>query len=256
MKVLVVGGGALGGAILTGLKAAIGNLDDFAVLEPNPSDALLALGVDINPADLKGFSAVLMAVKPQIWRDVAAPLVPRLLQKVLVLSVMAGVKNNALSDVFGTPNVARIMPTTGVATTRGVASIFSDHEPSKQLALRLFEAIATTVVLEREDLIDVATAVSGSGPAYVYAFTQALTEAGIRKGLPEATAKTLAEATLISAAHLLDQSGQSPEFLINKVASKGGTTEAGLKVLRSENGINALVAATVSAAHNRAKEMG
>ncbi|MBW8881521.1 MAG: pyrroline-5-carboxylate reductase, partial [Asticcacaulis sp.] len=140
---------------------------------------------------------------------------------------------------------------------RGVASIFADRPEALEAAKGVFEPMAATVILHEEGLIDSATAVSGSGPAYVYAFVDALEKAGGEVGLSPEEARILARSTLVSAAHLLDVTGAEPEDLIRKVASPGGTTEAGLKVLRYDgSGIDELLRGTVLAAFKRARELG
>lgn len=261
--ILLIGAGALGSAMLKGMRAA-GHIapSDLIILDLNPGEeahAYAGLGARLNPSPevWRDAFTVIIAVKPQSWRGAAQILDGNLNPNATLISVMAGVRTEDLSSVFAPLKVARVMPTTGVATGKGVASLYASEGVALQAASDLFSPMAATVVLDNEDLIDAATAVSGSGPAYVYAFVAALEQAALETGLTAADAKTLARATLISAANLLDQTGEGPEDLIRKVASPGGTTEAALKVLRREGqGLTELVTAAVMAAQKRSKELG
>ncbi|MFT3996575.1 MAG: pyrroline-5-carboxylate reductase [Asticcacaulis sp.] len=261
--ILLIGAGALGSAMLKGMRAS-GHIapSDLIILDLNPGEeahVCAGLGARLNPAPEVWAEAltVIIAVKPQSWRGAAQILTGNLNASATLISVMAGVRTEDLSSVFAPLKVARVIPTTGVATGKGVASIYSADPAPLQAAVDVFSPMATTVVLESEDLIDAATAVSGSGPAYVYAFVQALEKAGLAAGLTGADALTLARATVISAAQLLDHTGEDPEALIRKVASPGGTTEAALKVLRKGGaGLEELLTDAVLAAQARSKELG
>jgi pyrroline-5-carboxylate reductase len=260
--ILLVGAGALGSALLKGMKIA-GHVSasDLIILDLKPQAEALAYaeaGARLNPAPevLKEAAFVILAVKPQVWRTAAEWLEPYLSPTAIVSSVMAGVRTHDLEALFAR-EVVRVMPTTGMATGKGVASIYSADEPAYAAAEALFVPMSVTVRLEAESQMDSATAVSGSGPAYVYAFVRALERAALAADLPADTARTLARATLISAANLLDMTGEEPDALIKKVASPAGTTEAALKVLCAEgNGLDELVAAAVQAAVKRSIELG
>ncbi|WP_140985005.1 pyrroline-5-carboxylate reductase [Asticcacaulis tiandongensis] len=263
LPLMIIGAGALGGSILKGLRVTTTvDPSDVIILDLHPqaeAQAYGELGARLNPeADvLAEARTVIVAVKPQGWRAVAEAFGDKLRADAVIVSVMAGVRTTDLSAAFGARKVARVMPTTGVATGKGVASLYAAESEALEAAKCIFEPIASTVVLGDEGLIDAATAVSGSGPAYVYAFAAALEAAGLEAGLEADDARVLARATLISAANLLDISGEEPEALIKKVASPGGTTEAGLKFLRAEGqGLNELITATVLAAQKRSRELG
>jgi len=261
--ILLIGAGALGSAMLRGMKVA-GHIapSDLIILDLNPGEAAqayAALGARLNPAPEAWAEAltVIIAVKPQSWRGAAQILEGNLNKGATLISVMAGVRTEDLSSVFEPLKVARVIPTTGVATGKGVASLYSADAAALKAAHEVFSPMATTVTLDSEDLIDAATALSGSGPAYVYAFVQGLEKAGLAAGLTAEEALTLARATVISAANLLEQTGEDAEALIKKVASPGGTTEAALKVLRREgSGLNELLTDAVLAAQQRSKELG
>jgi pyrroline-5-carboxylate reductase len=260
--ILLVGAGALGSALLKGMKVA-GHVEpsDLIILDLKPQAEALACaeaGARLNPAPetLSEAGFVILAVKPQVWRTAAEWLAPHLKPTAIVSSVMAGVRTADLMDVFKR-DIVRIMPTTGMATGKGVASLYSPDEAAYLAAQALFGPMAVTVRLEVESQMDAATAVSGSGPAYVYAFARALERAALAADLPADTARTLARATLISAANLLDVTGEEPDALITKVASPGGTTEAALKVLcAAGSGLDELVEAAVRAAVRRSIELG
>jgi len=261
--ILLVGAGALGSSVLKGFRIA-GNAtpSDLIIVDLKPGDepkAWAADGSPLNPPPESWSAAktVLLAVKPQGWHAVAAILRGNLASDAVIISVMAGVQTEALKIAFAGHPVARVMPTTGVATGKGVASIYADEPRALDAAQGLFGPIASTVVLSEEGMMDSATAVSGSGPAYVYAFVRALERAGRETGLSRSHARELARGTLVSAARLLDSTGEEPDDLIRKVMSPGGTTEAALKVLCKEGeGLDELIIAAVRAAQQRSKELG
>jgi pyrroline-5-carboxylate reductase len=261
--ILLVGAGALGSSVLKGFRASGHAVpSDLIIVDLKPGDepkAWAADGARLNPSPDTWHEAktVLLAVKPQGWHAVAAILNGNLAKDAVLVSVMAGVQTDALKKAFSGHPVARVMPTTGVATGKGVASIYSDQPRALAAAEGLFGPMASTVVLSEESQMDSATAVSGSGPAYVYAFVRALERAGRETGLSRSHARELARGTLVSAARLLDSTGEEPDALIQKVASPGGTTEAALEVLcKPGNGLDELIMAAVHAAQQRSKELG
>lgn len=261
--VLLIGAGALGSSILRGFGVA-GHVtpSDMMIVDLKPREEAqtwAAQGAALNPSPESWARArtVILAVKPQGWHAVAAIMRGNLGADAVILSVMAGVTTTSLEQAFTGHAVARVMPTTGVATGKGVASIYSSFPEGLAAARGVFAPMATTVVLPDESQMDTATAVSGSGPAYVYAFLRALEKAGRETGLSRSHARDLARGTLVSAARLLDETGEEPDSLIAKVASPGGTTEAALNVLCAPGqGLDELVLAAVLAAQARSKELG
>ena len=255
-SVLLVGCGRLGGAILDGwLKTEAVPPAQIAIQSPSmkpPIERAVARGAVHAPTPPEGIGTVVLAVKSAKWRDVAGNLVPRLSHETSIVSVMAGVRAASLREVFGQRSLARVMPTTAVSVARGVAGYWTESEQANAAAQRLFDPIAQLVRLADEDLIDVATAVSGSGAAYAYAFVRALARAGIAQGLSAEQALTLAVGTTEGALARLDGS-VDPDALIAEVASPGGTTQAGLSVLEPE--LSRLIEATVAAALSRAREL-
>ncbi len=261
--ILLLGAGALGSSVLKGFRiAGHAGPADLIIVDLKPGDepkAWAADGARLNPAPetWREAKTVLLTVKPQGWHAVAAILNGNLAADAVIVSVMAGVQTDSLKKAFAGHPVARVMPTTGVATGKGVASIYADAPRALEAAQGLFGPMASTVVLSEEGLMDSATAVSGSGPAYVYAFVRALERAGRETGLSRSHARDLARGTLVSAARLLDSTGEEPDDLIQKVASPGGTTEAALKVLcKPGEGLDELIMAAVHAAQQRSKELG
>ena len=257
---LLVGCGRLGSAISAGWRASSAVAPArLAIQTPSSqpeAEAARAAGATLNPSDLSGAARVVLAVKPAVWREAAAELAPRLPQGAVIVSVMAGVRAADLSRAFGGRRVARVMPTTAVAAGLGVAAIWSEDEAARAVAHALFDPMATTVDLDDEALMDAATAVSGSGTAYFYAFVEAMTRAGEAQGLPPEAAAALARATGASSLTWMMQGRHDPAALIAQVASPGGTTRAALDVLDGEGALTRLVGEAVDAAVRRARELG
>jgi pyrroline-5-carboxylate reductase len=256
--ILLLGAGRMGGALISGWsKADAFAAVDLIAVEPHPSDALKASGVLLNPPEayLSRARTVVLAVKPQVWREAAAQYAPLLARDAVIVSIAAGVRAADISQAFGGRRVARIMPTTAVAIRQGTASIFAPDAEARARAHALFEPVATVVDLDEEELMHAATGVSGSAPAYLYAFVEALEAAGVSAGLDEQAAKALAQATISGAAALLAQSGEDPAELRRQVTSPGGTTAEALKVLMGEGGLGPLMDQAVAACVRRSKEL-
>jgi len=260
--ILVLGAGHMGGALIEGWLAA-GAFEASQLIISDPlagaaAKAAAAQGARLNPPieALAEAPLVVLAMRPQDWRAAAAEVAPRLGPDAVVVSVAAGVRTEDLAQAFAPRAVARVMPTTGVAVAKGAVSIFAHDARARSAAHILFDPVATTVDLADEALMDAAVAVSGSAPAYLYAFMEALAAAGVAEGLTPEASKALVRATMVGAAALLDRSGEDPADLRRKVASPGGTTEAALKVLMAEDGLGPLLAETVAAAARRSKELG
>ncbi len=261
--ILLIGAGALGSSILKGFRISGHAVpSDLMILDLLPGDEAqgwMRDGARLNPTPDEWHAAktIILAVKPQGWHAVAQILNGNLDNDAVIISVMAGVTTEHLGMAFAGHAIARVMPTTGIATGKGVASLFAANDAGMNVARALFAPMAKTVELTDESQMNSATAVSGSGPAYIYAFVRALEKAGRENGLSSSHARDLARGTLVSAARLLDETGEEPDALIKKVASPGGTTEAALNVLcKPGEGLDDLVLSAVNAAHKRAKELG
>ena len=259
--ILILGAGRMGGALiegwaLTGAFAA----SDLIIRDPHPSPAALAAaeaGARLNPPDevLAEAKTILVSVKPQVWRDASASLTAALDPEAVIVSIAAGVRMADLSAAFGGRPVARVMPITAVAIGKGVASIVAETPAAAERAHALFAPVGTAVELPDEDLMDAATAVSGSAPAYLYAFIEAMEAAAEQQGLSPQASRDLVRATMIGAAALLDHTKADPAELRRQVTSPNGTTEAALKVWLGEGGLMPLAAAAVEAATRRSKEL-
>lgn len=260
--ILLLGAGRMGGAMVEGwLAKGAFAAADLMIRDPNPGPAAKAAeaaGAALNPPDseLARAPTVVLAVKPQIWREAAAEAASRLSADAVIVSICAGVKAADISVAFGGRAVARVMPTTAAAIGQGTASLYADDPAALARARALFEPLGTVVGLADEGLMHAATAVSGSAPAYLYAFIEALEAAGATAGLPPKDAALLARSTLTGAAALLARTGEEPAELRRQVTSPGGTTEAALNVLLSDSGLPPLLREAVAAAIRRSKELG
>ncbi len=259
---LLVGAGRLGGALAAGWrKAGAVAASDLLIRDPSPgaqAQAVVAEGASLNPADaaLATARTVLFAVKPQGWTAKARDLAPLLAPDAVVVSVLAGVRADELESAFGGRAVARVMPTTAVAIAQGVASVYAADPAARARAHAVFDPISTAVDLADEALMDAAVGVSGSAPAYLYAFTEALAAAGESLGLPAADSARLARATVESAAALMAASPDSaPAELRAHVTSPRGATEAALDVLLQPEALPALLRHAAAAAAHRSREL-
>jgi pyrroline-5-carboxylate reductase len=260
--ILMLGAGRMGGAMLAGWRrAAAFEPSELMIRDPQPGPAVLALaaqGAVLNPpeAELAKARTVVMAVKPQIWRDAAAEVAGWLAADAVIVSIAAGVRARDIAQEFGGRCTARVMPTTAAAIGQGTASLFADDPAALARAHALFEPLGAVVDLTDEAMMHAATAVSGSAPAYLYAFVESLEAAGVSAGLSKTEARRLAHSTVTGAAALLAESGEDPAELRRQVTSPGGTTQAALDVLLSENGLQPLLRQAVAAASRRSKELG
>lgn len=260
--ILLAGAGKMGGAMLTGWLA--GGLDPrrVAVVEPYLSSeisALAAKGVALNPdvASAGAVETMIVAVKPQSFREAGAKLKPYVSASTSVVSIMAGTTIAALQDVCGGA-VVRAMPNTPAAIGRGITvAVAADNVSAQQRAVAdaLLRATGSVEWVEDEGLMDAVTAVSGSGPAYVFLLAEELARAGVEAGLPEALAAKLARETVAGSGELLHQSDLSSSKLRENVTSPGGTTAAALGVLMGEPGLRDLMTRAIAAATKRSKEL-
>lgn len=260
--ILMLGAGRMGGAILEGwARAAAFAPADLMIVDPQPSPAALSAeraGAMLNPpdADLAAARTVVLCVKPQLWLEAAGQYGSWLATDAVIVSIVAGVGSTAIAREFGDRPVARVMPTTAAAIGQGTASLYADDPAALARAHALFEPLGVVVDLTDENQMHAATAVSGSAPAYLYAFIESLEAAGAAAGLTPADANRLARSTITGAAALLAQSGEEPMGLRRQVTSPGGTTEAALNVLLGEHGLPPLLREAVAQAIRRSKELG
>jgi pyrroline-5-carboxylate reductase len=260
--ILMLGAGRMGGAMLAGWrKAQAFTASELMIRDPEPGPAALSAALEgavLNPpeADLARARTVVLAVKPQIWREAAAEVAPWLGADAVIVSIAAGVRSRDIAKEFGGRCTARVMPTTAAAIGQGTASLFADDPAALARAHALFEPLGAVVDLADEALMHAATAVSGSAPAYLYAFVESLEAAGAAAGLAPGEASRLARSTIAGAAALLAHSGEEPAELRRQVTSPGGTTQAAIDVLLGEEGLQPLLRRAVAAAARRSKELG
>jgi pyrroline-5-carboxylate reductase len=208
---------------------------------------------------LAGLDTVVIAVKPQLMAAVAPSLSPILPAGVLLISIVAGVSTTKLKQLFPRAFVVRAMPNLPTEIGLGAAAFVAHSgvtEGQRERAKALLEAGGVVVEVKDEALMDVVTALSGSGPAYVFALTEAMAAAGAAEGLPPDVALALARATVAGAGAMLAAKDANPSVLRESVTSPGGTTQAALGVLRASDGLNALMERAMAAAAWRAKELG
>ena len=259
---VLVGAGKMGGAMLDGWLARKLNPKKVVVLDPQPSKAIKALakrGVRINPKGKLGPAAALVvAVKPQVAPDAVPALGPLVDGKTLVVSIMAGRTIGFLEQALPQAMVVRAMPNTPAAIGRGITVAVGNRRvtlAARKLAHSLLAATGAVEWIDDEALMDAVTAVSGSGPAYVFLLAEAMASAGAAAGLPPALADTLARATVAGSGELLHQSLLPAATLRQNVTSPGGTTAAALGVLMARDGLDPLMTKAVAAATRRGKEL-
>jgi len=263
-RLVLVGAGKMGGAMARGwLDAGLPGAS-LAIVEPNPSPEIASLaqsrGVALNPRIEAPPDMLALAVKPQSL-DQAAPQIAALAAgKTLVLSIIAGKTiANLTARLPEAKAVVRAMPNTPAAIGRGVTAAFANGSVSaeqKRWCERLLGAVGAFFWLKGEGLIDAVTAISGSGPAYVFALTEALAAAAEKLGLPTELSMSLARGTVEGAAELMArESATSPATLRQNVTSPGGTTAAALAVLQDAQGLEDLMIRATAAARARAAEM-
>jgi pyrroline-5-carboxylate reductase len=260
---VLIGAGNMGGALLHGWLRLGVDPANVAVIEPKPSPQISALaggGVRLNPdiGRLKDVAAVVIAVKPQIAADVLPPLAPLIGASTVVVSIMAGRTLQFLSGTFKSANaLVRAMPNLPASIGRGitVAVALRTNKAQHDLAHNLLAATGTVAWIDDEALIDAVTAVSGSGPAYVFLLAEALAQAGAAAGLPAPLAEKLARETVTGAGELLHRSDLDAATLRANVTSPGGTTAAALDVLMGQNGLAPLLKKAVAAATERARKL-
>jgi pyrroline-5-carboxylate reductase len=263
-RLALVGAGKMGGALLKGWLD--NGLDSRAavVIDPQPTTESVAFlsgaGIAIHAAPPEGATAkvIVVAVKPQIIASVLPSLAPLIGRDTIVLSIAAGTTLNQLKAGVGDVAIVRTMPNTPAQVGRGITVAIANprvDKAAKALVTTLLEAVGDVVWVDKEGMIDSATAVSGSGPAYVFHLVEALSAAAVSVGFDKASAEKLARATVEGAGELLHQSDLTAEVLRQNVTSPKGTTAAALKVLMGRSGLTPLMKKTVAAARKRSREL-
>ncbi len=258
-KILIIGCGNMGGAMLAGWLA--GGLDTarFTVVDPilEQAPAGVTLRRDLAELDYAvSFDAVLLGVKPQMLGDIAADVLPFLGPQTLVLSILAGVELATLAAYF--PDAAgyvRIMPNLAAALGKSPVALVGVDGAVRDEVTALMQPLGLPEWLTDEALFDAVTALAGSGPAFVYRFISALAQGGVATGLPPEQAARLALAMVEGAAALAAASPHDPAELARRVASPGGVTQVGLDILDMDDALLRLVSATLQGATARSAEM-
>lgn len=258
--IALAGAGKMGGAMLTGWLAQGLDPKRVVVIEPHPSDEIKALaGIRLNPTPKEAgeVDTLVVAVKPQSFREAGAALKAFAGSSTLVVSIMAGTPIASLEAVVG-GSVVRAMPNTPAAIGRGITVAVAAKNVSaaqRAIADALLRATGSVEWVDQESLMDAVTAVSGSGPAYVFLLAEELARAGVAAGLPAELATRLARETVAGSGELLHRSELSSATLRQNVTSPGGTTAAALDVLMGADGMQKLMTRAVAAATQRSKDL-
>lgn len=275
-QITLLGCGKMGSAMLEGWLADT-NLDaNFTIIEPHQThlgwlqgQKSVRLYADCAAANADGApvsTMIVLAVKPQMMDDAIAGLGNMKHADCAYLSIAAGISTGWLKQRLGDAAIViRAMPNTPAAIGKGITALYADapNQASNQapnqarnLASQLLAAVGQVVHVQDEALMDGVTALSGSGPAYVFLLVEAMAEAGIKAGLPDDLAAELAKATVCGAGALMAAVDTAPAILRENVTSKGGTTAAALTVLMADDGLTSLMTKAVAAAKARSIELG
>ena len=271
VHITFIGGGNMGRALISGLLANGFNSNQISVVEANAATALKlhedfgiqSIGtIEQIRFDSSKNNAVVMAIKPQDFNVVAKSLATKLKHDSgsgpLILSIAAGIRLKDISRWLNHARCVRAMPNTPALIGKGITGLFADtaiNESDRNLAQTICNAVGQSVWVAEENLMDAVTAISGSGPAYVFAFLEAMQSAGEKLGLDAASARKLAYATLEGASQLAHNSDEHAGVLRERVTSKGGTTAAALEVMKQQ-GWQEILEKAIGAADQRGKAMG
>ena len=260
--IVLAGAGKMGGAMLAGWLARGLDPRKVCVIEPHPSGEISALvkkGIRLNPSpkDAGDVATLVVALKPQTFGEVGTNLKPFAGPSTLVVSIMAGTTIAAIARACG-GSVVRAMPNTPAAIGRGITVAVAAANVSaaqRAIADSLLRATGSVEWVDDEKLMDAVTAVSGSGPAYVFLLAEELARAGVEAGLPPELATKLARETVAGSGELLHRSDLPSATLRQNVTSPGGTTAAALEVLMGTDGMQSLMIRAVAAATKRSREL-
>lgn len=261
---ILYGSGKMGCALLKGWLDSGLSEKSIGVIEPEPNywlKSLRANGLNLNGNLPNKPLFCILAVKPQIINDILIDVKRMLVDDTIILSVMAGIRLKVLQRHFGNHvPIIRAMPNTPALIKKGITSIIESSpvtESQMMLAERIFNTVGKTIRLKKESHMDAVTAISGSGPAYVFYFIEALKEAGIAQGLSHDLALKLACTTVSGAGQLADISSDDPKKLREDVTSPRGTTQAALDILMEDKaGLKFLINRAVKAAADKSRELG
>ncbi len=263
MKVAFIGGGNMAGALIGGMLQAGFKPDEIEVLEIDAARGAEltkrhSVTTHLQPADwLQASETIVLAVKPQQMREVEASIKPYLTRP-LVLSIAAGVRAQTIADSLVTRNIVRAMPNMPALIRAGISAAVALPDVSdgdRERAEKILSAVGAVMWLDDESMLDAVTALSGSGPAYVFYFIEAMQKVALEMGFDKSQARALTMHTFVGAAQLAMQSDESAAALREKVTSKGGTTAAALASFERDK-VDEAIARAVRAAAARARELG
>jgi pyrroline-5-carboxylate reductase len=261
--VVLVGAGKMGLALARGWITGGLPAGQLVLIDPKPGEATMAFARDHKIRLLGSPSGILthvmvLAVKPQIMRAVLAEVGPSVGPHTIVLSIAAGISLATLAGGLATERIVRAMPNTPAQVGKGISGVVGSRigDADRELVDALLAAAGQVVWFDSESTLDAVTAVSGSGPAYVFYMVEALAVAAMRQGLDPGQAMHLARQTVIGAAALMEADPQPVSVLRESVTSPKGTTAAALKVLMAPDGLEALMDRAVRAARLRSEELG
>ena len=267
-QITLIGCGKMGSAMLEGWLQDTALDAQFIIIEPHQShlswianESRVSLYEDCAAAITDNVAAstmIVLAVKPQMMDDALSSIGRLNVANSAYLSIAAGISTRWLRQRLGSDAVVlRAMPNTPAAVGKGITALFADvPDAVRALAHQLLVAVGDVVYLDNEGLMDAVTALSGSGPAYVFLLAEAMSLAGVKAGLPESLARELAKATVCGAGALMAAVDTPPATLRENVTSKDGTTAAALSVLMADAGLSKLVTEAVDAAKKRSIELG
>ena len=263
--ILIVGLGKMGGALVNGWIAQDIDPNKIHIVEPDPNQVMAldceTLNVYQSPKEISNNfypDIILFAIKPQIM-DKVVPEYGRFKEKSTYISIAAGKNIAFFESLLGSDSsIIRTMPNTPASIGEGITIACGNKNTSqkcKNYFFYLFEAVGQTEWINDENLMDAVTAISGSGPAYVFLLAETLANAGESAGLSKNMAQKLSIQTIIGSSSMLKSSHQNPSVLRNNVTSPGGTTEAALSILMNEKGLNSLICEAVETAIKRSKAL-
>ena len=262
-RIVFVGGGNMASAIISGLLKQGHSDISLRVVEPGEAQRV-KLRQDFGivaqasgDASLADAELVIWAVKPQSFAEAAAACAAHF-RGALHLSVMAGIRIDAIARATGTPRIVRAMPNTPALIGQGIAGLYAREQVTaseRECVGRVLAATGATIWVDRESDLDAVTALSGSGPAYVFYFIEAMMQGAVQMGLSIEQGRALALATFAGATALAQASDEPPSTLRERVTSKGGTTYQALQSLEAD-GVKAAFIAALKAAQQRARELG
>ncbi len=254
----------MGSAIIRNLLANDFEYPQFTILKPSKKNLIVGVKYISSYQELpKNYQAdiVVLAFKPQAAKEVLYEFAQHKIisSKTVIVSILAGKKTGFFEEILGEKTkIIRLMPNLPTLINQGIFGYYPNSHIKKSELKSLsnfLNAIGQNIAVEKEDLIDSVTAISGSGPAYLFLFIKLMIEAAIELGLDKKSAEKLVEQTIYGSAKMALLSNQDLEDLIESVASKGGTTEAALQVLQENNQFKKIIFDAVKAANKRAKEL-